>query len=163
MKKLLLSYTAYNYWANEKLATVILALDESLFFKPVPSSFPNLFETAEHIWQAEMVWRQRILQIAPNKKPEFPSKDMKALLETLLLESTQWQEFIEQTPEEKLLEMISYKNWQGIPFTTPFWQIAQHIFNHSTFHRGQLVTMLRHLGATSLPSTDYITYSRIEE
>ena len=156
-----MSYTAYNYWANEKLATVISGLGEPLFFQQVPSSFPNLFETIEHIWQAELVWRQRILQTAPSKKPEFSSKDMKALLETLLLESKQWQAFIGQTSEEKLLEMVPYNNWQGLPFTTPLWQIVQHIFNHSTFHRGQLVTMLRHLGVTALPSTDYITYTRI--
>ena len=162
MKKLLESYTAYNLWANEKLATIISALDESLFFKKVPSSFPNLFETVEHIWQAELVWMQRIQQIAPNKKPEFPTKDMKALLASLLKVNKDWISFIEAMTEENLVEIVDYNNWQGAPFSTPVWQIVHHVFNHSTFHRGQLITMLRHLGVTSLPSTDYITYTRIE-
>ena len=162
MKKILLSYTAYNSWANGKFVEVLLGLDESLYFKPVPSSFPNLFETVEHIWQAELAWLQRIKQVPPAKKPEFPNKDMKALLETWVLQNKQWEEFIEQTTEEQLQEMIAYKSWQDIPFSTPLWQIVHHIFNHGTFHRGQLVTMLRNLGVTTLPQTDYIAYTRLE-
>ena len=162
MKKILQSYTAYNLWANDTLATIISAIDESLYFEKVPSSFPNLFETVEHIWQAELVWMQRIQQIAPNKKPEFPTKDMKALLASLLQVNKDWIGFIEGLTDEKLAEITEYNNWQGLPFSTPVWQIAHHVFNHSTFHRGQLITMLRQLGVTTLPSTDYITYTRIE-
>ena len=162
MKKLLESYTAYNLWANEKLANIISALDESLYFENVPSSFPNLFETVEHIWQAELVWMQRIQHIAPTKKPEFHTKDMSALLATLLQVNSDWISFIEGMTEENLVEIVDYNNWQGAQFSTPVWQIVHHVFNHSTFHRGQLITMPRHLGVTSLPSTDYITYTRIE-
>jgi uncharacterized damage-inducible protein DinB len=35
-----------------------------------------------------------------------------------------------------------------------------HVFNHSNFHRGQLVTILRQLGEEKIPQTDYIHYSR---
>lgn len=161
MKKLLESYTAYNLWANETLATIISGQDESLFFEKVPSSFPNLFETVEHIWQAELVWMQRIKQEASSNKPTFPSKDMGALLAILLQVDKDWIGIIEGMTEENLTEIIEYNNWQGKPFSTSVWQIVQHVFNHSTFHRGQIITMLRQLGITKLPSTDYITFSRI--
>ena len=160
MKKLLLSYAAYNLWANKMLVDVISGVDISLHFQPVTSSFPNLFETVEHIWQAELAWLLRIQQAAPSTKPEFPNKDMKALLNTWMLQSKAWEEFIEQATEKQFEEIIAYNSWQGIPFTTPLWQIAQHVFNHSTFHRGQLITMLRTLGVTSFPQTDYIAFAR---
>ncbi|WP_223233283.1 DinB family protein [Chitinophaga sp. CF418] len=33
--------------------------------------------------------------------------------------------------------------------------------NHSTYHRGQLVNMLRQVGFTQLSSTDLATYYRV--
>jgi uncharacterized damage-inducible protein DinB len=162
MKQLLISYANYNYWANNELANIMLGIDESLLFENVVSSFPTVFETVEHIWQAEQVWMQRILGIAPNNKPEFPSKNIKALLDSLMQIDNQWKDFLVNTTEEKLQEMVNYHSWQGLPFSTPTWQIVQHVFNHTTFHRGQLITMLRQLGITSLTSTDFITYTRIQ-
>jgi uncharacterized damage-inducible protein DinB len=35
-----------------------------------------------------------------------------------------------------------------------------HLFNHNTYHRGQLVTMLRQLGMDKIPATDFIVWSR---
>jgi uncharacterized damage-inducible protein DinB len=35
-----------------------------------------------------------------------------------------------------------------------------HLFNHGTYHRGQLVTMLRELGIEKIPPTDFIVWSR---
>jgi len=34
------------------------------------------------------------------------------------------------------------------------------VFNHSTYHRGQLVTMMRQLGETNVPVTDFIAFAR---
>ena len=161
MKKLLLSYAEYNLWANEQLTVVLNNIDKPLHFETVISSFPNLFATLEHIWQAEYVWKLRILNQGPSVKPSFPTKETKALVETLLQVNKEWIEFVHTISDEKLEEIVNYNNWQGTPFSTPVWQIIHHVFNHSTFHRGQLITMLRQLGVTTLPSTDYITYTRI--
>ena len=35
------------------------------------------------------------------------------------------------------------------------YEFIQHMINHSTYHRGQLVTMGRVLGITDAPGTDY--------
>ena len=35
---------------------------------------------------------------------------------------------------------------QGRPISQPLWQCLQHVANHSTYHRGQVTTMLRQLG-----------------
>ncbi|MGZ3851281.1 MAG: DinB family protein [Flavisolibacter sp.] len=35
-----------------------------------------------------------------------------------------------------------------------------HAFNHGTYHRGQLVNMLRQLGVDKIPGTDFIAWSR---
>ena len=41
----------------------------------------------------------------------------------------------------------------------PLWQLLQHVANHSTYHRGQITTMLRQLGAKAT-STDLIIFYR---
>jgi uncharacterized damage-inducible protein DinB len=41
-----------------------------------------------------------------------------------------------------------------------FWQMVQHVVNHASYHRGQVTTMLRQLGAAPPQSMDLITYYR---
>ncbi|MCW3088046.1 MAG: hypothetical protein JWQ78_1432, partial [Sediminibacterium sp.] len=40
-------------------------------------------------------------------------------------------------------------------------EILLHLFNHGTYHRGQLVTLLRQVGVEEIPRTDYIEFSRL--
>ena len=47
----------------------------------------------------------------------------------------------------------------GAPQAQPLWQMLQHLVNHCTYHRGQIATMLRQLGAKTL-GTDLILYYR---
>jgi uncharacterized damage-inducible protein DinB len=39
--------------------------------------------------------------------------------------------------------------------------MAQHFVNHGSYHRGQLTTMLRQVGAAPPASTDLITFHRL--
>jgi uncharacterized damage-inducible protein DinB len=34
------------------------------------------------------------------------------------------------------------------------------VFNHDTYHRGQLVSILRELGEVNIPQTDFIVWTR---
>ena len=54
---------------------------------------------------------------------------------------------------------LTYKNSKGIQFSS-YSETILHCINHSTYHRGQIITMLRQLGQNNLLSTDYITYCR---
>lgn len=46
-----------------------------------------------------------------------------------------------------------------IPWSEPLYQQIQHVFFHSMYHRGQVVTLLRQLGQTP-PRTDLIAFYR---
>jgi len=48
----------------------------------------------------------------------------------------------------------------GTQMRAPFWQMATHIVNHGSYHRGQVTTMLRQLGAAPPTSMDLIAYYR---
>jgi uncharacterized damage-inducible protein DinB len=59
-----------------------------------------------------------------------------------------------------LEHVFHYQNTKKEQFKQPIYQMLLHMFNHGTYHRGQLVTMLRQLGIQKLPSTDFIEWSR---
>ena len=54
---------------------------------------------------------------------------------------------------------MSIADLKGNQFRNPRWQALQHLANHGTYHRGQITTLLRQLGATPV-STDLIGFYR---
>jgi uncharacterized damage-inducible protein DinB len=60
---------------------------------------------------------------------------------------------------EDLETAIDYRDMAGNPFMQKLADILQHIVNHSTYHRGQLTTMIRQVGVTP-PRTDFLVFAR---
>jgi uncharacterized damage-inducible protein DinB len=61
-----------------------------------------------------------------------------------------------------LRQTYSYRNMKGDPFEDTYEVTMFHVVNHSTYHRGQLTTMLRQAGVAALAATDLIHYLRIQ-
>jgi uncharacterized damage-inducible protein DinB len=161
MKALLLDYASYHIWANEQFYKLLRGLDEVTLNASVSSSFPSLFGTILHMWDAEAIWWQRIQGKSPILVPskgfqELPVKGMEALL----MQGHLWKEWIESKSEEELAVSFSYTNLKGQPFESPILHLLLHLYNHGTYHRGQLVTILHQLGHTKIPATDFIVWSR---
>jgi uncharacterized damage-inducible protein DinB len=161
MKALLASFARYEKWANEKIAIVILSLNEEQQHREIVSSFPSVFKTCLHMWDASSIWWQRLQhhsQMVVPSKTFQPS--MKDVMNGLLQQNQLWIEWMNMATEEQLENMLVYRSMKGDPFEQPVKDILLHLNNHGTYHRGQLVTMLRQLGVTDIPQTDYILYSR---
>lgn len=161
MKDLLSQLAAYNIWANQKLLDVILAMPEEKQKQELPSSFKSLYTTALHMLSAESIWWQRMkLQERINSPMENFKGSMKELATELLQQNRQWQEWIKTATEPMLDHVFQYYNQQKESFKQPVFQMILHVFNHGTYHRGQLVNMLRQLGIEKIPQTDFIVWSR---
>jgi uncharacterized damage-inducible protein DinB len=63
-------------------------------------------------------------------------------------------------PDENFENGIDYTNIKGAPFSNKIMHIIAHVMNHSSYHRGQIITMLRGAGYTNPGSTDLIVYFR---
>ena len=161
MKATLLRLADYHIWATQRIGHAIAALPDEQQRQPVPSSFPGLLPTFLHMWDAEAVWWYRV-----NYLDGFtaPGKDFKGDWEEasmgLLGQSESWRTYLASRTEADLASDIAYKNIKGEPFVSPLGEIILHVFNHGTYHRGQLVTMMRALGTAAAPATDYIVWSR---
>jgi uncharacterized damage-inducible protein DinB len=162
MKEILRSFATYHIWANQKLMDLVLSLSEEKQKAEVPSSFNSLYKTALHMWNAESIWWQRITSPSTIVPPQNNfDGTMQDIVNSMELQSQQWLAWINEMTDESLLEQLHYKTLKGESFSQPLKDVALHIFNHGTYHRGQIVNMFRQLGVTSaIPQTDYTFWSR---
>lgn len=161
MKILLSQYASYHIWANQLLIERILKLPEELKSQEVISSFNGLAKTLLHMWDAESMWWQRMkLQEQITRPSENFSGNMQDIIKSLTHQSKQWQEWVMNAQEHMLDHEFIYSNTKREKFKQPIYQMLLHLFNHGTYHRGQLVTILRQLGVTDIPPTDFIVWSR---
>lgn len=155
------SYAAYHHWANQKLTEQILTLTEEHHHREIASSFSSLYKTVLHLWQAESIWWQRMKLQENIVVPGLSLHPaMQEAVNGLLKQDKDWQEWVEQASQLQMEHEFSYQNSKKEKFRQPVWQMLLHMFNHGTYHRGQLVTMLRQLGEDKIAQTDYIHYSR---
>ena len=170
MKEILQTYTTYNLWANT-IIIELLKTHSSLLDKEVKSSFTSLRKTMHHIFFAEEIWHKRLHGESPASLPE-PTSDFTVFTQQLLVRSQSYVDLVasprpspqgegaNNSVEKYLQTACSYKAVNGTPYTNPHWQMIMHCMNHSTYHRGQIITILRELGVTSLPTTDLMAYFR---
>jgi uncharacterized damage-inducible protein DinB len=163
MEGLLQQYSAYNVWANDTLLQRIHALNGEQVHATLPSSFPSVYKTLLHMWQAENVWWQRlnrvdtILYLGENF-----TGSIEELIEGFSAQDRQWKQWIDSATQEQLNDSFSFVRSE-LQHTMIVHEMLLHVFNHATFHRGQLVTMLRQLGETTIPSTDFSSFARLKD
>ncbi len=137
----------------------ILSLSEETVEKAVISSFSSLKLTLLHMWNAENIWWQRI-KLAETIQPIENANSIQEITAGLVAQSKQWEAWVEKSTPAAFEHQFIYYNSKKERFKQPVYQVLLHLFNHGTYHRGQLVTMLRQLGIVSIPSTDFIVFTR---
>ena len=163
VRSLLSQYARYNQWAHKRLLDLMNSLSAEQYHAVVSSSFNSLYKTVLHVWGAESLWLARLKQ-EPAKKPGDPFEGSLDKLSNALEETDrQWVDWFSGKEDEQLTEKIHYTNMAGQAFTESYDILLMHIFNHNTYHNGQLVTMLRALAIDKIPSTDFVAWTRLEQ
>ena len=155
---LIYRYAAYNHWANERMAEWFENQDENTMNMEIESSYKSLQATIRHIWGAEHGWLQ-VLKQEPwdNTLIKEFNGNTKELMEAWLKSSKAFRDYVLSLDKEQING--SRKASQGRDFSVE--EIIHHTMNHSTYHRGQLITMGRQAGLLQPPRTDYIYYIRL--
>ena len=150
---------AYNQWANTRFTDALRGLEPGLLTKPLVSSFPSLLETCGHLVGAEWVWLRRWLGESPGGIPDWVTRPLfEDLMARLTGLESERDAFLQTLGGSELDGAVAYRFISGDSRVTPLADLFVHVVNHSSFHRGQLTTLLRQVGATP-PSTDYILYT----
>ena len=69
--------------------------------------------------------------------------------------------YVSELDHEKLMSELPFQLLSGDPSSMRLVDQMQHVANHATMHRGQVVGMIRQLGIDP-PSTDLLFYLRRE-
>lgn len=162
MKELLQQLACYNAWANKQLGDLAVSIPADLQRLQVSSSFPSLYATLLHIWDAEEIWWQRLKLRDPIMVPSINlSPTFGEIVKGLANVDNEWVSWALKASDRQLEHVFEYRNSKKELFKQPVSQVLLHLFNHSTFHRGQFVTILRNVGVEKIPSTDFIHWSRV--
>ena len=160
MKELLKQMAAFNVWASQRIVDVILTLPEEKQKAEIPSSFNSLYKTILHMWDAESIWWQRMkMQERIVRPSDNASPATKDVIGGLMQQSRQWESWVNNASDLSFEHVFQYYTSKKEHVKQPIWQMLTHVFNHGTYHRGQLITMLRQLGIDKLPGTDFSLYS----
>lgn len=161
MKELLVQFAAYNIWANQKLIACIQALPEEASLKEMPSSFTTMQGTLLHMWDSESIWWQRMkLQegiVLPSANFKGTTRDVST---ALLHQNKLWETWVSNASQAALDHVFMYLSLKQEPLKMHINQMLLHVFNHGTYHRGQLVNMLRQLDIQKIPQTDFSLWTR---
>jgi len=154
------SLYAYNAWANARFFEAIAGLDETRRTSRLESSFPSVIATLGHIVGAEWIWLSRWQGTSPAGFPEWlQAPTLEDLRSRLTKVESDRAAFLSTLTEEALQRPLAYTLLNGTASSTRLLDLLLHVVNHSTYHRGQLTTLLRQVGATP-PATDYVVYTR---
>jgi uncharacterized damage-inducible protein DinB len=148
----------YHRWANARTLLAVSKLTPEQFTKDLASSHPSVRDTLFHMLWAEWVWLLRWQGDSPQEMfdpADFPDLERlrKKWAEVELAQS----ECVQALTDEALEKLLSYVNLQGETWTYSLWQMMMQIVSHSAYHRGQVTTMLRQLGAEPL-MTDFLLF-----
>jgi uncharacterized damage-inducible protein DinB len=161
VRTLLLQYARYNQWAHKRLLDLINSLSTDQHHAVVASSFNSLYKTVLHVWGAESLWLMRMKKENTKRLGDPFEGSMENLSKGLEAIDQLWVEWYTGKEDVQLTEKLHYTNMAGQPFVESYDILLTHIFNHSTYHNGQLVTMLRALAIDKIPSTDFVAWTRL--
>ncbi|MBS1599578.1 MAG: hypothetical protein JST75_15240 [Bacteroidetes bacterium] len=161
MKELIDQYAHYNLWAHKRLLDFINTLNMRQHHQQIASSFNSLYKTVLHVWAAETIWFKRFDRESIRIDTDPFNASMKELSDSLIQLDQKVLDWVLNKDESALVENLTYRNLKGEEFSQPYYLLLMHLFNHGTYHNGQIVTMLRQLKMEKIPDTDFIVWTRL--
>lgn len=107
-----------------------------------------------HILNAHQIWNARIMGTAP-----FGVREEHALDLCKSIDQKNYTDTIKILEELDISATLNYQNSKGVKFQNTIRDILFHVANHSTHHKGQIISDFRQSGITPLV-TDYIFFKR---
>lgn len=148
----------YNLWANQQIVNWLKAKTDEQLKQEVPSSFPGILKTLNHMWAIEAYWYSVITGDSDvEQRYSTEDLDVNEVFQGLLNRSTLLAERTKQYNDAELLEQVNVKSpWFEADLSR--YDYLQHAVNHATYHRGQVVTIGRNAGITDAPMTDLLFF-----
>jgi uncharacterized damage-inducible protein DinB len=151
----------YHYWARDRMLAAVETLTGEQYTRDLGNSFKSVRDTVVHIYFAEWIWYARWMGNSPSRglnSEDFP--DVAAIRRAWNEHEAKVRALLDGLSEQAVDRVYEYKNLAGEDFKNIFWHMFQHVVNHATYHRGQVTTMVRQLGANPGNPQDLIAFYR---
>jgi uncharacterized damage-inducible protein DinB len=139
---------AFNRWANQSFFDALKQVPVGQYERDLQSSHGGIHGTLAHLVGAEKGWLSRWQQqpgtAATDLRQITSLADLRTYWEGVCIEMNQ---FLNTLDDQKLQDTLNTQSMSGL-VTVTYGQMIQHVVDHSSYHRGQIVTMLRQLGVT---------------
>lgn len=153
---------AYTEWANALALDAAETLTPEQLTADRQISHGSILRTLAHMAGAEWIWLERW----HGRSPVAGAFDQWLACANVPELRTKWQPVVEARQallaglnEEDLQRAVAFKLLNGSDNSLPLVQQMQHVVNHATLHRGQVVGMIRQLGIAP-PATDLLFFLR---
>lgn len=149
----------YNRWAKQRLLDSLETVKQEDFDNDLHSSHGGIRGTLYHMVNAENIWYSRLAGQQVKMLDEKGLRDVKSLRAKWDELDSSLEALIRSSTDEQLKSQFEYQDLRGNKYTQPrMWALSQ-LFNHFTYHRGQIVAMQRQLGYKPV-NTDMIGFYR---
>ncbi len=152
-------FDAYTRWADARMLEALASLPAGAWLQEIGGSFGSIRNTATHLVSAQRVslsrWQAKAVPMwAP---AEVPTPDvLRARWEEVVRDRGA---FLADQTDATLAADVRYATSDGKTHATPLGEFFLHMANHSTYHRGQVATLLRMAGVKP-PAVDFILWIR---
>jgi uncharacterized damage-inducible protein DinB len=150
----------YHYWARDRMLDAAAPLGPGQLTKDLGNSFKSILDTMNHLYFAEWAWHERWNGRSPAGPPVASFASVAALRTAWANLETDVRGFLESLGSDGVSRVFEYTLLSGQSGASMFWQMLQHVVNHGSYHRGQVTTMLRQLGAPPARPMDLIAFYR---
>ena len=148
----------YMLWADRLVLAAVRQVREEDLTRDAGVSFKSILGTLAHILGSERMWLSRFLGVSLDRVPsiqDFP--DLMSWIMGWEETAAQLEAFLAGLTDEQLATPLTWTNTRGESHTHPLWHPVSHMVNHATYHRGQVISLLRQMGY-AVPATDLIVY-----
>ena len=151
----------YNTWANERVLESLRPIGQEVFTSNQQASHGSIRGIVAHIAGAEWIWLQRWNGSSPGTLlPESEFETVEIAAQRLRTIDNDLQQFTSRLTQDDLDGSRGYRTTEGKAYSNVLSDMLVHVANHSSYHRGQIATLLRQLGAEP-QSTDFILFIRL--
>ncbi|MEO5589843.1 MAG: DinB family protein [Gemmatimonadaceae bacterium] len=148
----------YNKWAHLLMLESAAVFNAEEYARPIPSSFPSLRLSLEHMLAAEVVWLSRWEGHSLGDAPDYSGcRDVTSLRAMWDLFWNRQFAFLLHLCDDDLARPVSVRTRTGIETVQSLHDTMVHVVNHSSYHRGQVVTIIHQLGGKPMNS-DYLMF-----
>lgn len=148
----------YMLWADRLMLKAVREVSPEDLTRDAGISFGSLLGTMVHMLGSQRLWLSRFSGGPVERRPEladFP--DLPAWIHGWEETAAGIEAFLASLTEEQVAAEITWVDTEGPIYTRPLWQPVIHMVNHNTYHRGQVVSLMRQLGYEP-PKTDMIRF-----